>query len=241
MSGQVLLLTRSKQDNFRFVESLKNVNVSPEIINIPSVEYIFKELEPSLDIKSSGKIILTSRRAAEWVLKHKDAFLNRIFLVVGAETALELRQARLEVESHFQNVNQLQKELSGKLSAIYLYLRGETVKTDLCQILRSAGHECHETIVYNVSHNTGINPFLFRKIQASEIILFPLFSEASAQYVIKALFESDLRDMRTRTKVLCISDAVLKSVADKEWLGEYVSQEPTLKSMCKLVEETSNE
>lgn len=239
--SHVILLTRSKEDNFRFIKLLQEERMAAETVNLPFVEYGFKPFDPSLKIEDAGKIIVTSRRAAQWVLQHRSHFVNRIFLVVGEATSEVLQKYDMEVEKSFPNVGELQAYLESQPPSPFFYIRGKQIKADLCLILNEKGHSCREVVVYEVYYLQEIKPLIRRKILTSELIILPLFSTASAKYILGHLFSGELDEARTRTKLLCISDAVLKSVADEGWAGTYVSEQPTLSSMCDLIKEISNE
>lgn len=242
MLGQVLFLTRSQEDNARFIQNLAQYKIDIPVIDHPLVRYEYSQDGPNKEqLEEASKIILTSRRSAEWVVTNSEFFKNKLFYVVGEETANFLNANSLKTEGVASNAEKLIKSLKELKSDNFLYVRGQFIKTDVCISLYTIGHECDEVIVYEALYLKDLGESAQKELHNAKTILVPLFSERSAQNTLDNLQLDTLDNVRTRTKLLCLSPAVLKSLPENYEGEAYVCKAPNLENMCDLIKEKSDE
>ena len=242
MSGQVLFLTRSQDDNARFIQNLIQHKIDIAIIDHPLVHYELSQSFPNQEqLDEASKIIVTSRRSAEWIITNSRFFKKKSFCVVGEETANLLEKNNLTIECVAPTVEKLIKKIEQLKSDNFLYVRGQFVKSDVCISLYTLGHECDEITVYEALYSNDLDESTLKELQRAKAILMPLFSERSARNTLDSLQFDNSEEVRTRTKLLCLSPAVLKSVPENYEGEAYVCKAPNLKSMYDLIKEISDE
>lgn len=118
---------------------------------------------------------------------------------------------------------------------------GAVVKTNICSVLRATQHDCEDVVVYEAVYSKNLDSNIVKELANFKTILLPVFSEISAVNAFNSLKSDAFEHMRTRTKLLCLSSAVLQSVSENNQGGEYVCKFPNLESMYDLIKEVSDE
>lgn len=232
-----LLLIRAKEDNETLLSHLRPLPQSTKILHVPLVSYDILPLKKE-EFKSQpdSKFIVTSPRAADYVIKNHSDFVGTTFYVVGRTSAEKLRNSGLSVAHTAHTASELLsnlKEHKREHSYHYVYLRGEIVRTEIAPFLGEAGISCNEIIVYRAHYTISQNSQDIKN--SNEEIVLPLYSEALAKTYIAFLEKNDLTQTCMRTHIIAISETVLSAVSKYKWRSTSISVNPESAEMVSAI------
>ena len=238
-----LLLIRAKEDNEALVSRLFPLPQNTEILKVPLVFYdILPFKKDYFEKLQSPKFILTSPRAADYVVKNLSEFAGAEFYVVGNISEEKLRSSGFSVVHTAHTASELVSNLQESKhshSHHYVYLRGEVVRTEIATLLEKAGVGCKEVVIYNARYTTSQKSQDIKN--ADEEIVLPLYSEMLAQTYITFLEKNDLTQTCMRTHIIAISETVLSAVSKYEWRSTSVSVSPESTEMVSAISKKISE
>lgn len=193
-----VLLTRSAEDNLEIISSLQ-----PDVFKYicsPLVKY--KSLQISENIENYSDIIITSKYAAKILTNHTKGLLLKKNIWLVGKSSEQIFQDNFEIQYVAANIEELMKQLPGKIYSKTLYLSSNEITKDLPA-------EIKRIIVYEVEYakdlcqideiEKGINYIL-------------LYSYNATNTLIKLFTKNNLLPLLANSTVIAISEKVADNI-----------------------------
>lgn len=199
--NNTILLTRSLENNLDLKAKLllKNYRVFEE----PLIDFLIKEdeLQNLKDIIANHIIIITSKFAALCLAK---AYKNQNIecYVVGKDTANLLETNGFKIKQSFQNIRELEKEITA--SSNLLYIRGEIITQQL-------NLKQTESIIYSTTYKDRLSQNTIDLINKGALDVVSIYSLKTAEAFVNSAINSSVSQEKIKNlSFYCFSKKIAK-------------------------------
>lgn len=221
-----VLITRPREESDAFAVLVERIGGDPVIA--PVLDVIFPEINPGI---KPDALVITSPQALKSVFP--DEWKSIPLFVMGEGSLQRAREAGFRsVTSSAGDFTTLCALITKNIpfSQNILYLRGDIIRHDLVYALSE--YEVREQIVYKtIAIENAVPPV----IQNGTIAIVTLFSPRSAEIFKEQIEKAGLASSLKTIKALCLSPAVLESVAALPWQDTKVAPQPDQQGMLEAL------
>lgn len=188
-----VLLTRRPKINRKTIKKISEYNLNFNYIECSLIKY--QNLDFNVEIlKSYSDIIITSKHAAEIIVKHN---INQNIWVVGNTSKRLLENKGLKVAFAGKDIDNLMKHFPPHLYEQTIYLSSNEITTDL-------PYKIKRHIIYNVAYLDKLPVSVVKELKNSVDFIL-LYSQNSAKILVKLLDENNLLGYLQKSLVVAIS------------------------------------
>ncbi len=199
--SKTILLTRSLENNFDLKNKLLLKNY--QVLEEPLIDFLVKEeqLQNLKEIIANHILIITSKFAAMYIAK---AYKNQNIecYVVGEDTANLLSKNGFKIKRSFQNIRELENEVTP--SNNLLYIRGEIITQQLNLKQR-------ESIIYSTIYKNRLAQNVIDLINKDELDIVSIYSLKTAEAFVNSVINSSIaQDKIKNLSFYCLSKKIAK-------------------------------
>lgn len=225
------LVTRPLNESVNFAKNLEELGFSTIIQPLIEINVINAQINHDKD----NIYLLTSVNTLPSIKNlKKDA---NIFFI--GDLILE----HLE-KAGFNNITKLAYKASELVEKIkernfynkkFIYLSGNDISVDIDKELRKAGYEAERIIVYEALQIENIDDEVLNLIKNRKINNIAFFSSRTIDAFMKLVGKYSLEKCLSDTNLFSLSNNISNIALSMVWKKVIVCQEPSLKSMIKLI------
>ncbi|MGX0878038.1 uroporphyrinogen-III synthase [Roseovarius sp. MBR-154] len=229
-----ILITRPEPEAGRFAARLREV-CGPEV-NVLCAPVMRIELRGELPPLAGGEVLIfTSRHGVDGFCR-VTARRDFTCYAVGEATAEAARAQGLTAIACGGDAGALLDRIARDRSeGPFLHLRGAHVAADITGALRAAGHDAHETVVYD-QQPQALSTEVHRLLAGKDPVILPLMSPRSARLVF-----AQAGPIHAPLLVAAISRKVAQAVPEGAAHSLRIARKPDVDSMAQEVHDLVKE
>ena len=230
----MILITRLKEDNKLISKNLSLLKIKSLSEPIYKIKFISKALK-----EEENKIFIVVSKQTVKAIKHNPNYKNikkSLFIAVGKQTSLELKQIGINVKLIAANSsNLISKIKKNKLHKQnnFEYLCGNHFNRDFMTQLQKLNRKSKKNILYNVIPNQKFSKNTLVQLKKQKVKMVLLFSKLACKTFLKIYREHKLeKSIINKIHFISLSEEIALILKNKKYRVSCASS-PQLQSLLK--------
>lgn len=226
----VIWLNRPAEDSIETANRLHNLGMGAVISPVMHIIQLSHHQPPSMDA-----CIITSKYAMQ-ALQHI-ARTTPLF-VVGRSLSAKLGLLGFTQIHTYPTASAMVRDIPHHVSpkSHLCYVRGEVIRLNIAEILRSLLFKVTETICYKAQVTTELSTELVAQIKAGKTtVIAPFYAIQAVQFANILLKQHQLSSAKSRIEVLCISKTVASQAQQLGFHNIFTSDRADGTAMQQLI------
>ena len=230
----MILITRPKNESYKLKDEISSLGFDVHVKPLSQ----FKLKKTTLTVDKKSIIMISSPRAAKFIIKSSGIIKSMPLLIIGRSSYIKLNQSGFTNIIHTsKNSDEMFSYLKKNLSIFFdkrkfdrlLYLTGSVFNKSFVRQLEEI--KIKKIVVYETSFIKKFDSLTIKLIRSQKIKVCLLFSQANAKHFVKLLQFHNLQNFAQKIIFLTLSKNISQIMIDAGFENSICSNQPNQKSL----------
>jgi uroporphyrinogen-III synthase len=221
-----VLLTRSEENNKILSDILQNLSFSTYSFPMIKLEALQDKINFIKQNYLGATVIITSNFVAN-IIARQMSDMSFSAYCIGESSCLILKKSGTKIISTYQNLSEMQKDLSKKSLPNLIYLAGNIISEEL-----NFRHK--KEIIYNTTYTQNFTQDLINLFNSDKIKCAAFFSKNTAQAFLTLVNKHKIEIKNL--KIICMSWSISDIFLREGFTDVHTSKKPDMESLINILQ-----